>query len=141
MKNYTCVVDIPEVGNAGDVVSLDSEALSTRFLADEGKIRAVEESQDAQLGSPENPMSEEQACAAGIDVDKVKDEAEVLSDAPATEAVKAHFSLIINWREGTTESEQEAALAWIKESSAQISASPEDLFPLCVDSFEVKRNR
>lgn len=115
MKDYTCVVDIPEVGNAGDVVSLDSELASTQELADAGKIRAVE-------------VPAEQVGEASV-------------TEGAAKPAEPHFSLIVNWRPGTTEGEQEAALSWIKESSAQLSASPEDLFPLCVDSFEVKRNR
>ncbi len=37
----------------------------------------------AELGSPENPMTEQQAIDAGVDVEKVKAEAEVLTDSPA----------------------------------------------------------
>lgn len=80
------------LGKEGDVVTL--EQMTEEFIKtclENGLIEAVPATvveEAAPKGSPENPLSEEEAKEAGIDVEKVKAEAEVVDEVPVEAAAE-----------------------------------------------------
>lgn len=72
---------------------------------------------------------------AGMALEQAADEA--IAQAPTP---KGFFTLGVQWRDGTTEAEKETSMEWVKISAESVSDLPEDVFPLCIDSYTVTRD-
>lgn len=122
MKQYTVTSDepvtLPDGSTAGKdaVVELDETTIETEALVAAGKVVAI----DA-------PAQEE----------------ETVEETPPADSDKANpfFALDVKYREGTTEGEIEAASAFVVEFNAELAASNEDHFPLCIDALTIRRIR
>lgn len=83
-----------------------------------------------------------------MDENATESQAEAVEAVPENVEVAAaplepqgFFSLHVEYREGTTEPEIEAAMNWVKVSADQLASAPEDLLPHCVKSYTVTRDR
>lgn len=124
MTKYVLCKDVAEVGFEGDVVELD-----------EARAAAMEE------GSVKVYDNGESAGSAQADVVPPANDVPPAQEAPAGIVPKGFFSLEVAWREGTTESEREVAMPFIKDFTEAMGESREDHFPLCIDSLKIKRDR